>query len=157
MKHLKPPQPSTAPSRDAGRQRRTALRFGISAVIASFVVLGLLILGAMFQEEYEEGFVRIVSYAVRLASPEELAEAEAAGPVPGPLPVTRPDTPVTLSSDPLIETFEWAKGDAVLPAPETLIPIEDFVIDTPDGLQIVNPEIVDEDPQTAAEETAETE
>ena len=157
MKHLKPPQPSTAPPRDERRQRRTAFRFGFSAVIASFVVLGLLILGAMFQEEYEEGFVRIVSYAVRLASPEELAEAKAAGPVPGPLPITRPDTPVAVSSDPFMETFEWEEGDPVFPAPETLIPIEGFVIDTPDGLQIVNPDISDEDPQAAAEETAEPE
>ena len=157
MKHLKPPQPSTTPPRDARRQRRAAFRFGFSAVIASFVVLGLLILGAMFQEEYEEGFVRIVSYAVRLASPEELAEAEAAGPVPGPLPVSRPDTPATVSSDPLMETFEWAEEGPVFPAPGTLIPIEDFVIDTPDGLQLVNPDVADENPQAAAEETAETE
>ena len=49
MKHLKPPQPDDGRAREARRKRRTAIRFGFSAVIASFVVLAMLILGAMFQ------------------------------------------------------------------------------------------------------------
>ena len=76
------------------------LRFGFSSIIASLVVMAMLIFGAMFQDEYEKGFVRIVSFAVRLASPEELAQAKAEGPPPPPLTVTRPDTPVAVKTGP---------------------------------------------------------
>ena len=135
MKHLRPPTAGRAAAHAASARRRTAFRFGFSAVVASFVVLGLLILGAMFQEEYEEGFVRLVSYAVRLASPEELAQAEAAGLPPPPLPVTRPDTPVVVSGDPLVAESEMRSGRILLPAPETLIPLDDVVIKTSDDLE----------------------
>ena len=157
MKHLRPPTAARAKADDAGGRRRTAFRFGFSAVIASFVVLGLLILGAMFQEEYEEGFVRLVSYAVRLASPEELAQAEAAGSPPPPLPVTRPDTPVAVSGDPLVAESELRSGRIVLPAPDTLIPIEEVLVETSDGLQPLIPDNSTEAPPNAADPSAETE
>lgn len=142
MKHLKPPPPESADPQAAGaqataRKRRTAFRFGFSAVIASFVVLALLIFGAMFQEEYEEGFVRIVSFAVRLATPEEVAEAEAQGPIPDPLPSIRPDTPVAVSTEPLIIPGEVVQEETVAPVPEALIPLEDLVVDTPQGLLLL--------------------
>ena len=157
MKHLRPPTAVRAKAHDASARRRTAFRFGFSAVIASFVVLGLLILGAMFQEEYEEGFVRLVSYAVRLASPEELAQAEAAGSPPPPLPVTRPDTPVAVSGDPLVAEGEMRIGQIVLPAPETLIPIDDVVIETSDDLERLILDSSAEAPAPAADPSAETE
>ena len=142
MKHLKPPKPGPSGPQAAGRQatvrkRRTAFRFGFSAVIASFVVLAMLIFGAMFQEEYEEGFVRIVSFAVRLATPEEVAEAEAQGPIPDPLPSIRPDTPVAVSTEPLIILGEVGRGETVAPVPEALIPLEDLAVDTPQGLLLL--------------------
>ena len=141
MKHLKPPQPEQdARAREAKRKRRTAFRFGFSAVIASFVVLAMLILGAMFQEEYEEGFVRIVTFAVRLATPEEVAQAEAQGPIPDPLPSIRPDTPVVVSTDPLVPIGETAEGEIVLPAPEALIPLDDVVVETIEGLELPPPD-----------------
>lgn len=151
MKHLKPPRPDDGRAREARRKRRTAIRFGFSAVIASFVVLAMLILGAMFQEEYEEGFVRIVTFAVRLATPEEVAQAEAQGPIPDPLPSIRPDTPIVISSDPLVSIGEAAEGETVLPAPEALIPIEDVVLETIEGLELPPPA----GPETE-EEAAET-
>lgn len=156
MKHLRPPTAGRAAADAASLRRRTAFRFGFSAVIASFVVLGLLILGAMFQEEYEEGFVRLVSYAVRLASPEELAQAEAAGSPPPPLPVTRPDTPVIVSGDPLVAENEMGTGQILLPAPGTLIPIGDVVIETSDDLERLILGNSAEAPATA-EPTTETE
>ena len=140
MKHLKPPQPDDGRAREARRKRRTAFRFGFSAVIASFVVLAMLILGAMFQEEYEEGFVRIVTFAVRLATPEEVAQAEAQGPIPDPLPSIRPDTPVVVSTDPLVSIGEAREGDVVLPAPEALIPLDDLVVETLEGLELPPPD-----------------
>ena len=156
MKHLRPPTSARAKAKDAGARRRAAFRFGFSAVIASFVVLGLLILGAMFQEEYEEGFVRLVSYAVRLASPEELAQAEAAGSPPPPLPVTRPDTPVVVSGDPLVAEGEMRTGQILLPAPGTLIPIDEVVIETSDDLERLILDNTADAPATTADPTAET-
>ena len=151
MKHLKPPQPDDGRAREARRKRRTAIRFGFSAVIASFVVIGMLIAGAMFQEEYEEGFVRLVSFAVRLATPEEVAQAEAQGPIPDPLPSIRPDTPIVVSTDPLIPVGEAAQGEIVLPEPEALIPLDDVVVETIEGLELLapdNPEDEEETPET---------
>ncbi|MYA31606.1 MAG: hypothetical protein F4Y31_10265 [Gammaproteobacteria bacterium] len=147
MKHLKPPQPDDGRAREARRKQRTAIRFGFSAVIASFVVLAMLILGAMFQEEYEEGFVRIVNFAVRLATPEEVAQAEAQGPIPDPLPSIRPDTPIVVSTDPLAPIGEAAEGEIVLPAPEALIPLDDVVMETIEGLELPPPD----NPETEAE------
>ena len=157
MKHLRPPTSARAKAKDAGARRRAAFRFGFSAVIASFVVLGLLILGAMFQEEYEEGFVRLVSYAVRLASPEELAQAEAAGSPPPPLPVIRPDTPVVMSGDPLVDESEMRTGRIVLPAPDILIPVEEVLVETSEGLQPLIPDNTEEVPPAAADPSTETE
>ena len=151
MKHLKPPQPDDGRAREARRKRRTAIRFGFSAVIASFVVLAMLILGAMFQEEYEEGFVRIVTFAVRLATPEEVAQAEAQGPIPDPLPSIRPDTPIVVSTDPLVPIGDGAQGQILLPAPEALIPLDDVVVETIEGLELLapdNPENEEETPET---------
>ena len=156
MKHLKPPGPEDARARDARGRRRTAMRFGFSAVIASIVVIGMLILGAMFQEEYEEGFVRIVSYAVRLASPDEVAEAEAQGPIPEPLSSVRPDTPIALKSDPVIDMREWSESATVPPVPEALIPIEDLVVETPEGLQLLPSSDTAPDTQETPEEAADT-
>ena len=133
------------------RKRRTAIRFGLSAVIASFVVLGMLILAAMFQEEYEEGFVRIVSFAVRLATPEEVAQAEAQGPIPDPLPSIRPDTPIVVSTDPLVPIGGAAQDEIALPEPEVLIPLDDVVLETIEGLELPTPD----NPETE-EEAAET-
>ena len=153
MKHLKPPQPERdVRARDAKRKRRTAVRFGFSAVIASFVVLAMLILGAMFQEEYEEGFVRIVTFAVRLATPEEVAQAEAQGPIPDPLPSIRPDTPIVVRTDPLVPIGEAQEGEIVLPAPEALIQLDDVVVETIEGLELPPPDSPETD-----EEAAETE
>ncbi|MCY4157435.1 MAG: hypothetical protein OXF66_08420 [Gammaproteobacteria bacterium] len=140
MKRLRPGATGGPPEADSQARRRSAFRFGFSAVVASFVVLGLLILGAMFQEEYEEGFVRLVSYAVRLASPEEIAEAEAQGPIPAPLPAIRPDTPVAVIAGPIVEENEMRGGQIALPAPETLVPIEDFLIETPNGIELTLPD-----------------
>ncbi len=140
MKHLKPPQPDDGLAREARRKRRTAIRFGFSAVIASFVVLAMLILGAMFQEEYEEGFVRIVTFAVSLATPEEVAQAEAQGPIPDPLPSIRPDTPIVVSTDPLVPIGEAPEGEMVLPAPEALIPLDDVMAETIEGLELPPPD-----------------
>lgn len=140
MKHLKPPRPDDDRASEASRKRRTAIRFGFSAVIASFVVLAMLILAAMFQEEYEEGFVRIVTFAVRLATPEEVAQAEAQGPIPDPLPSIRPDTPIVVSTDPLVPVGEAAQGEIVLPEPGTLIPLDDVVLETIEGLELPPPD-----------------
>lgn len=157
MKRLKPPQPrSTSPGR-TGRQRRTVLRFGFSAIIASFVVLSMLILGAMFQEEYEEGFVRIVSFAVRLATPEEVAEAEAQGPIPDPLPSIRPDTPIAVGSDPLIYSDEWPEAETVTPAPDVMIPLEGLVVETPEGLELLPLPDSPPEAETPDEQSAEAE
>lgn len=155
-KRLRPPATGPAPARTSNTGRRAAFRFGFSAVVASFVVLGLLILGAMFQEEYEEGFVRLVSYAVRLASPEELAEAEAAGSPPPPLPVTRPDTPVAMSGGPLVDEGEMRSGQILLPAPETLIPIDDVVAKTSEALELAFPGNAEGDSELAGNKSAET-
>lgn len=150
MKHLKPPQPEQdAPAREARRKRRTAFRFGFSAVIASFVVLAMLILGAMFKEEYEEGFVRIVTFAVRLATPEEVAQAESQGPIPQPLPSIRPDTPVIISTDPLVPIGELAEGETVTPVPEALIPLEGLAVETPEGLELLPPDDPDSEEEAA--------
>ncbi len=157
QKRLRPPAGGSAPQADSGVRRRAAFRFGFSAVIASFVVLGLLILGAMFQEEYEEGFVRLVTYAVRLASPEEIAQAEAQGPIPPPLPTIRPDTPVIASGELLVDEGELRSGQILMPDPETLIPIEDYVRETPGGLEIVIPENVPQAPETAGRKPTQTE
>ncbi len=151
MKRRRPPAASPGSAR-----RRATLRFGFSAVIASFVVLGLLVLGAMFQEEYEEGFVRIVSYAVRLASPDELAQAEAAGSPPPPRPVTRPDTPAAGDWEPLADEDAIRSDNILLPEPEILIPIEDFLIETPEGPEFVIPDRVEDDPGEAGDPYAET-
>ena len=151
MKHLKPPRPDDGRTREARRKRRTAIRFGFSAVIASFVVLAMLILGAMFQEEYEEGFVRIVSFAVRLATPEEVAQAEAQGPIPDPLPSIRPDTPIVVSTDSLFPVGELAQGEIVLPGSDALIPLDDVVLETIERLELPPP-----DGPEASEESAET-
>ena len=151
MKHLKPPQPDDGRTREARHKRRTAIRFGFSAVIASFVVLAMLILGAMFQEEYEEGFVRIVTFAVRIATPEEVAQAEAQGPIPDPLPSIRPDTPIVVSTDPLVPVGEVSEGAIVLPGPEALIPLDEVVLETIEGLELPPP-----DSPEAEEEAAET-
>ena len=151
MKDLKPPQPDDGRASAARRNRRTAFRFGFSAVIASFVVLAMLILGAEFKEEYEEGFVRIVTFAVRLATPEEVAQAEAQGPIPSPLPSIRPDTPIVVSTDPLFPISELAEGEAVAPVPEALIPLADLVVETPEGLELLP---LPDEPKTE-EETAE--
>ena len=99
----------------------------------------MLIMGAMFQEEYEEGFVRIVSFAVRLATPEEQAQAEAAGPPPPPRAVARPEFPAGVSGDLLLAEDEL-RGNELTLAPETLISVEDYVAETPSGLQIIIPE-----------------
>ena len=151
MKHLKPPQPDGGGARAARRKRRTAFRFGFSAVIASFVVLAMLILAAAFQEEYEEGFVRIVSFAVRLATPEEVAQAEAQGPIPSPLPSIRPDTPIVVSTEPLVIIGDLAEEETVAPVPEALIPLADLVVETPEGLELLP---LPGEPETE-EETAE--
>ena len=151
MKDLKPPQPDDGRESAARRNRRTAFRFGFSAVIASFVVLAMLILGAEFKEEYEEGFVRIVTFAVRLATPEEVAQAEAEGPIPSPLPSIRPDTPIVVSTDPLVAIGDLAEGETVAPVPEALIPLEDLVVETPEGLELLP---LPDEPETE-EETAE--
>ena len=139
MKHLKPPGPEDGRASEATRKRRTAMRFGFSAIIASFVVIGMLIGGAMFQEEYEEGFVRLVSFAVRLATPEEKAEAEAQGPIPAPLRSVRPDTPVALNPDPLVDLRELSRSETVPPVAEALIPVEGLIVETPDGLELLPP------------------
>ncbi|MDE0245762.1 MAG: hypothetical protein OXJ63_07145 [Gammaproteobacteria bacterium] len=152
MKHLKPPQPDDGRAREARRKRRTAIRFGFSAVIASFVVLAMLILGAMFQEEYEEGFVRIVTFAVRLATPEEVAQAEAQGPIPDPLPSIRPDTPIVVSTDPLVPIGETQDGEIVLPAPEALIPLDDVVVETIEGLELPPPDNPENEEEAAEAE-----
>lgn len=152
MKHLKPPELDDGRARETRRKRRTAVRFGFSAVIASFVVLAMLILGAMFQEEYEEGFVRIVTFAVRLATPEEVAQAEAQGPVPAPLPPVRPDTPIAVSSDPLVPLEGAREGQIVLPAPEALIPLDDVVVDTIESLVVPAPDNPENEEQTAETE-----
>ena len=157
MKHLKPPQPGPSRESAARVKKRTTLRFGFSAIIASFVVLGMLILGAMFQDEYEEGFVRIVSYAVRLASPEEVAQAEAQGPIPDPLPAIRPDSPIVRNSDRLWDRVETSDSEALLPTPEVMIPIEDILVQTPEGLELLNPADTLPQPQDTLEEAAETE
>ena len=159
-KHLKPPGPSArsaqaqdSPSAHTRRKRRAAFRFGFSAVIASIVVLAMLIFGAMFQEEYEEGFVRIVSFAVRLASPDEVAQAEAQGQIPDPLPSIRPDTPVVVLSP---ETLtEAGQGQIILTAPETLIPIDDFIIETPETPNLP-PRPTDPENEPTAEEPPNT-
>ena len=152
MKHLKPPSPDDGRAGEARRKRRTAIRFGFSAVIASFVVLAMLVLGAMFQEEYEEGFVRIVTFAVRLATPEEVAQAEAQGPIPDPLPSIRPDTPIVVGTDPLVPIGDAPQGQILLPAPEVLIPLDDVVVETIEGLELLAPDNPEDE-----EETAETE
>ena len=157
MKHLKPPLSGPSPESAARLKQRTTLRFGFSAIIASFVVLGMLILGAMFQDEYEEGFVRIVSYAVRLASPEEVAQAEAQGPIPDPLPAIRPDSPIVRNSDRLWDRVETSDSEALLPTPEVMIPIEDILVQTPEGLELLNPADTLPQPQDTLEEAAETE
>ena len=158
MKHLKPPRSGPSPERAARLKRRATLRFGLSAIIASFVVLGLLILGAMFQDEYEEGFVRIVSFAVRLASPEEVAQAEAQGPIPEPLPGIRPDSPIVVNSDRWWDPVELSDSDALLPAPEILIPIEGIAVETAEGLELLNPsETLPQSQETQEAKAAETE
>ena len=160
MKHLKPPRSGPAPESVARLKRRTTLRFGFSAIIASFVVLGMLILGVMFQDEYEEGFVRIVSYAVRLASPEEVAEAEAQGPIPESLPGIRPDSPIVVNSDRWWDPVELSDSDArpAAAAPEVMIPIEGIAIETPEGLDLLNPsETLPQSQDMQEEEAAETE
>lgn len=157
MKDRWPGATKAAPEADSQARRRSAFRFGFSAVVASFVVLGLLILGAMFQEEYEEGFLRLVSYAVRLASPEEIAEAEAQGPIPAPLPAIRPDTPVAVITGPIVEENEMRGGPIVLPAPETLASIEDLLIETPNGIELAPPDNPASPPDAPAAEPAETE
>ena len=106
----------------------------------------------MFQEDYEEGFVRIVTFAVRLATPEEVAQAEAQGPIPDPLPSIRPDTPIVVSTDPLVPIGETQEGEIVLPAPEALIPLDDVVMQTIEGLELPPP-----DSSENEEEAAETE
>ena len=150
MKHLKPPQQDNGRTRAARRKRRTAIRFGFSAVIASFVVLAMLILAAAFQEEYEEGFVRIVTFAVRLATPEEVAQAEAQGPIPSPLPSIRPDTPIIVRSEPLVIIGELAEAETVTPVPEALIPLADLVVETPEGLELLP---LPDEPETEEETT----
>ena len=157
MKPLR--SPAAGPVRKAGSRgrRRGAFRFGFSAVVASFVVLGLLILGALFQEEYEEGFVRLVSYAVRLASPEEIAEAEAQGPIPAPLPAIRPDTPVAVTVAPIVKENEMRRGSIVLPAPETLVPIEGLLTETLNGPELVLPDHSTRAPELPAAGPAKTE
>ena len=157
MKHLKPPQPADGRVRETRRKRRTAIRFGFSAVIASFVVLAMLILGAMFQEEYEEGFVRIVTFAVRLATPEEVAQAEAQGPIPDPLPAVRPDTPVVGSSDLLLDPDELEDAQAIARAVDRLILLEEFAPETQEGLILLPPEQTLPDAQEAQEEASEAE
>ncbi len=154
MKRPRPSKTAPAPEAASGARRRAAWRFGFSAVIASFVVIGLLILGAMFQEEYEEGFVRLVSYAVRLASPEEIAQAEAQGPVPPPLPAIRPDTPVAATTDSLLEPAETPGADILLPSPDILIPFEGTVIDTTSTLEIPSLELSEPATEGTREETA---
>ncbi|WP_446831043.1 hypothetical protein [Candidatus Foliamicus sp.] len=156
MKRLRPPDPG-ASSKGSDARRRTAYRFGLSAVVASFVVIGLLLLGAMFQEEYEEGFVRLVSFAVRLATPEEIAEAEAAGPPPPPLRRTRPDTPVVESGELLLDQSELRSGENLLPAPELLVPVGDYVVETPDGLEFVMPESTERELEAGGNRAEESE
>ncbi len=158
MKHLKPPRSGPSPERAARLKRRATLRFSFSAIIASFVVLGLLILGAMFQDDYEKGFVRIVSFAVRLASPEEVAQAEAQGPIPEPLPGIRPDSPIVVNSDRWWDPVELSDSEALLPAPEILIPIEGIAVETAEGLELLNPsKTLPQSQDTQEEEAAETE
>lgn len=151
MKHLKPPQADDGRAHEARRKRRTAFRFGFSAIIASFVVLTMLILGAMFQEEYEEGFVRIVTFAVRLATPEEVAQAEAQGPIPAPLPAVRPDTPVVASSDWLLDAADLPNEDTLAPGTGLLILADEFIVETPDGLELLPPSEALPDPDDAQE------
>ncbi len=158
MKHLKPPRSGPSPERAARLKRRATLRFSFSAIIASFVVLGLLILGAMFQDDYEKGFVRIVSFAVRLASPEEVAQAEAQGPIPEPLPGIRPDSPIVVNSDRWWDPVELSDSEALLPAPELMIPIEGIAVETAEGLELLNPsKTLPQSQDTQEEEAAETE
>ena len=158
MKHLKPPRTGPSPASAARLKRRATLRFSFSAIIASFVVLGLLILGAMFQDDYEKGFVRIVSFAVRLATPEEVAQAEAQGPIPEPLPGIRPDSPIVVNSDRWWDPVELSDSEALLPAPEILIPIEGIAVETAEGLELLNPsETLSQSQDTQEEEGAETE
>ena len=157
MKHLRPPRPEDGRALEAKRKRRAAIRFGFSAVIASFVVLAMLIVGAMFQEEYEEGFVRLVSFAVRLATPEEIAEAEAQGPIPDPLPSMRPDTPIAVRSEPLVFESEWPEAESVPPVPEALIPIEGLAVETPEGLELLPLTDPAAEPRNAREEAPDTE
>ena len=158
MKHLKPPPTGPSPASAARLKRRATLRFSLSAIIASFVVLGLLILGAMFQDDYEKGFVRIVSFAVRLASPEEVAQAEAQGPIPEPLPGIRPDSPVVRKSERWWNPGDMSDSDALLPAPEIMIPIEGIAVQTPEGLELLNPtDTLPQTQDTQEEEAAETE
>ncbi len=114
-------------------------------------------MGAMFQDEYEEGFVRIVSFAVRLASPEEVAEAEAQGPIPEPLPGIRPDSPVVLKSERWWDPVDLSDSDALLPAPEIMIPIEGIAVQTPEGLELLNPSETLPQTQDTEEKAAETE
>lgn len=157
MKHLKPPRPEDGRALEARRTRRAAMRFGFSALIASFVVLGMLIAGAMFQEEYEEGFVRLVSFAVRLATPEEIAEAEAQGPIPDPLPSIRPDTPVAVRSEPLFFKSDWPETEPVQPVGEALIPIEGLVVETPEGIELLPLTDMPGESRNTREETADSE
>ena len=112
----------------------------------------MLILGAEFQEEYEEGFVRIVSYAVRLASPEEIAQAEAQGSIPAPLPAVRPDTPIVASSDWLLDPTDLPNEETLHPGTGRLILPEGLVVETPEGLELLPPAEVLPDPQDAQEE-----
>ena len=114
-------------------------------------------MGAMFQDEYEEGFVRIVSFAVRLASPEEVAEAEAQGPIPDPLPRTRPDTPVVRNSEWFSDPIASPDPEALLSAGDILIPIEGIAIETSEGLELLNPTDTLPQPQDTGEEAAEAE
>ena len=158
MKHLKPPPTGPSPESAARLKRRATLRFSFSAIIASFVVLGMLILAAMFQDDYEKGFVRIVSFAVRLASPEEVAQAEAQGPIPDPLPAIRPDSPIVTKSDWFSDPIASPDPEALLSAGDILIPIEGIAIETSEGLELLNPTDTLPQPQdTQEEEAAETE
>lgn len=157
MKHLRPPRPEDGRAPEAKRKRRAAVRFGFSAVIAGFVVLAMLIVGAMFQEEYEEGFVRLVSFAVRLATPEEIAQAEAQGPIPDPLPSIRPDTPIAVRTDPLVIENEWTGTEPVPPVPEALVSIEGLVVETPEGMKLLPLTDLPAESQNSREESADTE
>ena len=84
----------------------------------------MLIAGAMFQEEYEEGFVRLVSFAVRLATPEEVAEAEAQGPIPAPLPQCGRTLRLPVNPDPWWICANCPGLETVPPVAEALIPVE---------------------------------